>query len=128
VANSQTKTIGDFLREARREAGLSTRDVERITGMSTAAISQIENGHRRDPGFSTVLTLARALGITMEDLALRYEGQPRSSAARKRQLSAALSELARAEHEALQLAERIGRATVALGAKPKRPPTEYRKR
>lgn len=69
------KTIGQALREARLEAKLSARDLERVTGMATAAISQIETGVRKDPGFSTVLRLARAIGVSMEDLAQRVEGK-----------------------------------------------------
>jgi transcriptional regulator with XRE-family HTH domain len=68
------KSIGEILRQARREAGLSSRDLERLTGMSTASLSQIETGVRRDPGFRTVLRVARAIGISMEEIARRLEG------------------------------------------------------
>lgn len=68
------KSIGEVLRQARREAGLSARDLERLTGMSTASLSQIETGVRRDPGFRTVLRIARAIGISMEEIARRLEG------------------------------------------------------
>lgn len=71
------KRIGEALRDARLAAGLSARDVSRLTGMATGAISQIESGTKRaDPGFGTVLKLARAIGISMEDLALATEGKP----------------------------------------------------
>ena len=69
------KRIGEVLKEARLEAGLSARDLERATGLGTGEISQIETGRRLDPAFSVVLRLARGIGISMEDLALRYEGR-----------------------------------------------------
>ena len=37
--------------------------------MSASQISQIETGRRADPGFSTVLRLAKALEVSMDALA-----------------------------------------------------------
>lgn len=70
------KTIGAVIREVRGELGVSMRDLGRKTGMTTAYLSMIETGARKDPGFGTVLKIAKGLGVTVEDLALRLEGKP----------------------------------------------------
>lgn len=67
------KRIGSALRQARLQAGLSMRDLERRCGLSTGEISQIETGRRVDPGFSVVLRVARGIGISLDDLAARLE-------------------------------------------------------
>lgn len=100
------KRIGEILKEARLEAGLSTRALERSTGMGTGEISQIESGRRADPAFSVVLRLARGIGISMEDLALRFEGLPtvdRASAASPAKAASAIAR-AKAQHEKLGVA------------------------
>jgi transcriptional regulator with XRE-family HTH domain len=60
--------LGSALRKARLAKGLTLRDVEKLTGMSESQISQIENGRRRDPAFKTVVTLAKALGLSLDSL------------------------------------------------------------
>lgn len=107
------KRIGEVLREARLEKGLSTRDLERSTGMGTGEISQIENGRRADPAFSVILRLARGIGISMEELALRTEGTVttgRSSASPAKVASA----LARAQAQHEKLGAALGAASEAL--------------
>jgi len=95
-------TLGAALRAARLEAGLSTRDLERITGMSNGQISKVESGARPDPSFRTVMRLAHGVGISLDDLVARMEGRvsPASAiavAARAKAL-ASLKE-AKTEHE-----------------------------
>ena len=63
------KTLGEALRQARQQAELSLREASRVTGMSTSQISQLENGLRPDPAFSTVLKLAKGLRISLDSLA-----------------------------------------------------------
>ena len=109
------KTIGEILRSARLEAGLSNRDVSRLTKLATGSISQIETSFSRDPGFSTVLKIARAIGISMEELAERFEG--RSSASRGTGTVTAASlrtRLERAKVQQLQAAELIDATLDAL--------------
>lgn len=112
------KTIGEVLRQARRDAGLSTRDIERLTGMSTASLSQIETGIRKDPGFRTVLRIARAIGISMEEIALRLEGQGAIGAGgSKRTVPAALALLTKAHQESMKSAATLESAIATLGGK-----------
>ncbi|MHB8147503.1 MAG: helix-turn-helix domain-containing protein [Vulcanimicrobiaceae bacterium] len=67
-------TLGTVLRDARLAAGLSTRDLERVTGISNGQISKVEGGVRPDPSFRTVMRLARGIGISLDDLVARIEG------------------------------------------------------
>jgi transcriptional regulator with XRE-family HTH domain len=58
--------IGELIAVGRECKGWTLRDMERETGVSNALISQIETGKIKDPGFSTVTKLCRALGISAE--------------------------------------------------------------
>jgi transcriptional regulator with XRE-family HTH domain len=58
--------LGELIAVAREVRGWSQRDLERETGVSNALICQIETGKIKDPGFSTVVRLVKALGISME--------------------------------------------------------------
>lgn len=113
------KRIGEILREARLEAGLSARDLERATGMGTGEISQIETGRRADPAFSVVLRLARGIGISMEDLALRFEGRAAVglSTAISRVKAASAIARAKAQHEKLGVALQAAAEALQDGGK-----------
>lgn len=58
--------LGELIAIARECKGWTLRDLERETGISNALISQIETGKIKDPGFSTVVRLVEALGISMD--------------------------------------------------------------
>ena len=91
-------TLGAALREARRDAGLSARDLERLTGISTAQISKVESGARTDPSFRTVMRLARGIGISLDDLVARTEGQSvQQPAAKPAALARLLADLRKAK-------------------------------
>lgn len=61
--------LGELFALARELKGWTLRDLERQAGVSNAVISQIETGKVKDPGFSTVIRLADALGLTVERVA-----------------------------------------------------------
>lgn len=61
--------LGELLAIAREIKGLTLRDLERATGVSNALISQIETGKVKDPGFTVVVRLARALGLGLDRVA-----------------------------------------------------------
>ena len=116
-------TLGTALRAARLEAGLSTRDLERATGMSNGQISKVEGGVRPDPSFRTVMRLAHGIGISLDDLVARMEGRasPASaiSVAARAKALASLKE-AKTEHE--RSGKAIDAATRALdGVEPNGP-------
>lgn len=65
-------TLSDLIGIARELKGWSLRDLEKASGVSNALISQIENRKVRDPGFTTVIRLCDALGVSL-DRAAQYE-------------------------------------------------------
>lgn len=67
--------FGDRLRAIREGAGLSQYKLAQVSGVSAQAISRIEAG-LREPGWATVLRLARALGVSVErfDAGEQFEG------------------------------------------------------
>lgn len=63
-------SLGELIGIAREVKGWTLRDLERASGVSNPLISQIETGKVRDPGFSTVVRLVDALGITLNRAAI----------------------------------------------------------
>lgn len=61
--------LGELIAIARECRGWTLRDLERASGVSNAVISQIELGRVKDPGLSTIVRIADALGLTMERIA-----------------------------------------------------------
>ena len=78
VQASAAVRLGEFLGVARELRGLTLREVEQLSGVSNALISQIETGKVDDPGFSKVVAIADALGLSVERLAttIRAKTQP----------------------------------------------------
>ena len=62
--------LGDFLRDQRREARLSLRQLAEQAGVSNPYLSQIERGLRR-PSAEVLQQLAKALRISAETLYVR---------------------------------------------------------
>ncbi len=58
---------GARLRRLRRERALSQQDVERITGVAQATLSELEGG-KRGARASTLRRLAEALGVEPKEL------------------------------------------------------------
>jgi transcriptional regulator with XRE-family HTH domain len=58
--------LGELIAIGRECKGWTLRKLELETGISNALISQIEHGRVKDPGFSTVVKLCRALGISID--------------------------------------------------------------
>ena len=58
---------GARLRRLRRERALSQQDVERITGLAQATLSDLEQG-KRGARASTLRKLAEALGVEPKEL------------------------------------------------------------
>jgi transcriptional regulator with XRE-family HTH domain len=55
----------DLVREARRRAGLSQRELAERAGTTQSAIARLETG-RSTPSFDTVLRLVRLCGLDLE--------------------------------------------------------------
>src|SRR5450756_2876859 len=60
-------TTGTGLRLARQARGFSQQQLAGMAGVSRQAVSAVESGHS-DPSLRVALTLAGALGMTVEDL------------------------------------------------------------
>lgn len=58
--------LGELIGIARECKGWTLRELEKAAGVSNPLISQIESGKVKDPGFSTVVRLTDALGISIE--------------------------------------------------------------
>ena len=65
--NRFIRVDGAKLRRLRRERALSQQDVERITGLAQATLSDLEQG-KRGARASTLRKLAEALGVEPKEL------------------------------------------------------------
>src|SRR6476646_2940745 len=59
--------LGRLLREAR--GGRSMADIAGVAGISAETLRKIETGRAPTPAFFTVAALARALGLSMDEIA-----------------------------------------------------------
>jgi HTH-type transcriptional regulator, competence development regulator len=64
-----TLKLGELIGVAREVKGLTLREMEKISGVSNAYLSQIETGKIKDPGFSTIVRIATALNLSLDRLA-----------------------------------------------------------
>ncbi len=60
--------LGTFVRERRRELGLTLEQVAEVAAISGPAISQIERGQTRSLKGTTARSLAKALQVTTDEL------------------------------------------------------------
>ena len=60
--------IARRLKKLRATAGMSQQSLAVAAGLSVSLVSQIERGSRSDPRTSTTAALARALGVTLDEL------------------------------------------------------------
>jgi transcriptional regulator with XRE-family HTH domain len=67
--------IKDRLKELRKAAGLTQQGLAMKAGLSISAVVQIELGKIPDPRVSTLRSLARALGVTLDALAGEEEDE-----------------------------------------------------
>jgi transcriptional regulator with XRE-family HTH domain len=61
--------LGRLLREAR--GGRSMAEIAAVAGISAETLRKIETGRAPTPAFFTIAALARALGLSMDELAGR---------------------------------------------------------
>jgi transcriptional regulator with XRE-family HTH domain len=94
-------TFGERLREARKRAGMSQRDLARTSGVSLSLIRKLEQGERNDTRLETAHRLAAALRIPTtrlltaepEDAQPSADAGPQWSAVREALLSPAPDDL-----------------------------------
>jgi len=61
------------IRERREAAGLNQRELARRTGLTPEYLNAMERGTRQ-PGILTLVRIARALGLSIDDLIVVDEG------------------------------------------------------
>jgi transcriptional regulator with XRE-family HTH domain len=61
------KTVGQVLRALREDAGISRSALARAAKMEPGALFRVENG--ASPSFEMVSRVAKALGVTLDDVA-----------------------------------------------------------
>lgn len=70
------RTIGKAVRAAREARGLTLRQVAKVVGMSAPQLSSLESGRPGNPGWATVVRLARALGMSLDEAAGLMPAKP----------------------------------------------------
>jgi transcriptional regulator with XRE-family HTH domain len=68
-----TIPIGDNVKRLRAAAGLSQQALATVAGLSVSIVSQLEQGTSQDPRLSTLAALAKALSVTLDELAREGE-------------------------------------------------------
>jgi transcriptional regulator with XRE-family HTH domain len=68
MAKKSIESLGQRLKRLREAAGLSQQDLAVRAGLSVSVVSQIEQGRKADPRMTTVLFLAEALGVGVQEL------------------------------------------------------------
>jgi len=65
------ETLGERIQNALDVRGMTQADLARKSGLSTGLIAQIVSGRTKDPKFTNVVKIARALDVSLEYLAGR---------------------------------------------------------
>jgi transcriptional regulator with XRE-family HTH domain len=68
--------LGERVQEARRRAGLTQKELARLSGVSLSLIRKVEQGERPDVRIESVNKLSRALGVTVTGLLGQDPPQP----------------------------------------------------
>ena len=63
--------VGDYLKQQRKRAGLSARQLGHLAGTNGTTISRIEAGEFRSPRAETLVAVATSLNISVTDLFTR---------------------------------------------------------
>lgn len=64
--NNTLSKIGDLIREARYEKGYTLTDLEKLSGIGSFYIHQLEEGKRYKPSVVLLKKLAQCLDIELE--------------------------------------------------------------
>lgn len=61
-------SLGDFMKEKRKQKNWSQRDLASASGISNAEISRLEAGKRKEPSPSVLREIAKSLDVPIEEL------------------------------------------------------------
>lgn len=70
--------IGERVRNIRGRLNLSQQDLAEKSGISKTQISRLENGEQNNPQIKTVISIATALNLTIEELIFGGESNTNS--------------------------------------------------
>jgi transcriptional regulator with XRE-family HTH domain len=93
--------LGQRIRSAREERGLTQRAAAQAAGIATDMISRLENGRYTSPGLRTLLRIADGLGVGVA--ALLPDAPPNRGTAESALRARLLAVLSRAETRELDL-------------------------
>lgn len=68
---TNSSSLSNRIQDAMDKRGWTQADLARMTGLSTAVVSQIVSGKTKDPRFMSVVKIAKALDVSLEYLAGR---------------------------------------------------------
>lgn len=68
--------LGTRIKEIRESKNISLYELSRITGISNCHLWRMENNKRKDPAISTVVKVANALDVSVEDIIGQYRDEP----------------------------------------------------
>lgn len=96
--------LGTALKAARERAGLTLRQVARLTGLSEPQVSNLEGGKPANPGWATVSRMAKALGMSLDELAgIKPAKVPVGAMVPKSRAQAALSKAEKSAAKTLEI-------------------------
>lgn len=64
--------MGYRIREEREKKNMTQEELSKLSGVSRGTISALENGSSRATTTKTLMNIARALGISIEELILAH--------------------------------------------------------
>jgi len=99
--------LSERLREARTLAGVKSRELDRLAGLSECHTQHIETGRRPNPETATIAPLARVLGVSLDWLIAGNGPAPEEAAVKAaveqaRQAAKATPAVAPREYPAVQ--------------------------
>jgi HTH-type transcriptional regulator, competence development regulator len=68
VSADAPSTFGSRLRQLRRQAGLTQRDLAQRTGLDFSYLSKLENDRVKPAAADTIVRISRELGVSEEEL------------------------------------------------------------
>ena len=66
-------SFGEYIKQLRKDKGLSLREIAKRTKMSSSYLSQLENGHNINPKKEMLIKLAPVLGTSYTDLLMETD-------------------------------------------------------
>lgn len=59
-------TLGEFIKEYREASKISSRELAKLVGKSSAYVSQIENGRNKNPDYNVLFNIFKTIGVQLD--------------------------------------------------------------